>query len=153
MASRIANLRDSLAEHIADGSPYVIHPITVSTTWFPYLERENLGSKTEVVVAPFDAKQSAAARSSSSFARMEEAIEIAVHVRRNADRLKTSDVDRVAELAEQIMDRVATHVPGTIDDIRFMLRGVVTDPLFDPGELVEYRVFESRIVASYLRVS
>lgn len=151
MASRIAGLRDSLKEHIDDGTPYVITPVTTSVTWFPYLERELIGTKTEIVVAPLDMNAEALARSSSSFARQEESIEIAVHVRKTADRIRTTEVDRVSELAEQVFDRVKTHSPGAIGDHKYTLRGVRWDPFFDTSELVEYRVFEARIVASYVR--
>lgn len=153
MACRVAGLRDSLKTHIETGEPYNIAPVTISVTWFPYLERELIGTKTEIVVAPVEMAAEAIARSSSSFARQEESIDLAVHVRKTADRTNTADVDRVAELVEQVFDQVKTHEPGTISGEKYTLRGVRYEPFFDPAGLVEFRVFEARILASYVRYS
>lgn len=150
MASRMAGIRDSLVAHLVAGKPYSIDPVSIFASWFPYLEREELGARTEIVVAMADTFSESSTRSTTKFARTEESLELGVLARRAIDWTRIAEGDRMATFAEELWDQVATHQPGTIEGHAVYLRGVRFDPFLVPEYLTEYRVFETRILASYL---
>ena len=148
MASRFATLAQSLLDHIEDGKPYSLSNVRFTRRWLPFFDRSEIGVHPHIVVVP--GVMSSTISNRGRLHRTESTVH--VYVQAAVDHTQVENVDRLANLAEEVLAQTNSHEPGDIVSVPYGIGPVTFEPVMVDEFLTEQRMFTSRITANYLSV-
>lgn len=152
MGSLLTEIAASLKTHLEAGQySFASYELAIERKVIPYFERAELGSLKRIVVTPGTSNQLLVARTNLTIPyRQQYNLTEDINIQAAVDYNDLETTDGLAVLADEVMTQASSHQPGIVGQVQVTMIGVKYEPVLVVEDLIQYRIFNSRMVAEYV---